>query len=157
MYYSAIGLLAAMVLWIVNYDILSNRGNAFEEEAWKVYRRFLFAVLLYYLTDIFWGILESWKMVQLLFADTTIYYIAMASGVFFWAQYTVRYLKDETAVGRFLVHAGRMIAGLITIIAVVNIFKPILFTVNGNCEYHALPARHILLAIQIFLLILIYS
>ena len=113
MYYSAIGLLAMIVLLIVNHDILLNRGNAFQAPAWKVYRRFLFAVLVYYITDILWGALEAGKLAQLLFADTTVYFIAMATGVLFWAQYTVTYLEDKTPAGRLLLYAGRVIAGLI--------------------------------------------
>ena len=81
MYYSAIGLLAIIVLLIVNHDILLNRGDAFRAPAWKVYRRFLFAVLVYYITDVLWGILEDRKLAALLFADTTVYFAAMAAAV----------------------------------------------------------------------------
>ena len=155
MYYSAIGLLSIIVLLIVNHDILLNRGNAFQAPAWKVYRRFLFAVLVYYVTDVMWGILEDRKLALLLFADTTVYFVAMAAGVLFWAQYTISYLEDDTPFGRLLVFAGRIIAGLITVAAVANIFVPVLFTVDGDCVYRALPVRYGLLASQIFFLLLI--
>ena len=91
MYYSAFAILAFVVLLIVNHDILLDRVGAFQTPAWRVYRRFLFAVLIYYTTDILWGVLESQKMAKLLFADTTVYFIAMAVGVLFWAEYTVAY------------------------------------------------------------------
>ena len=155
MYYSAIGLLSIIVLLIVNHDILLNRGNAFQAPAWKVYRRFLFAVLVYYVTDVMWGILEDRKLALLLFADTTVYFVAMAAGVLFWAQYTISYLEDDTPFGRLLVFAGRIIAGLITVATVANIFVPVLFTVDGDCVYRALPVRYGLLASQIFFLLLI--
>ena len=155
MYYSAIGLLAIIVLLIVNHDILLDRTDAFQTPAWKVYRRFLLAVLIYYITDVLWGVLESRKLVLLLFADTTVYFIAMAAGVLFWAEYTVTYLEDETSFGKILVYAGRVISVFITIIAVVNIFVPVLFTVDSDCVYHALPVRYVMLAIQILLLLLI--
>ena len=155
MYYSAIGLLAIIVLLIVNHDILLNRGNAFQAKAWKVYRRFLFAVLVYYITDILWGILEDRKLALMLFADTTVYFAAMAAGVLFWAQYTVTYLEDETSFGRLLVYAGRLVAGLITVAAAANIFVPVLFTVDSDCVYRALPVRYVLLISQILLLLLI--
>ena len=35
MYYSAIGMLAIIVLLIVNHDILLNRGRAFESPSWS--------------------------------------------------------------------------------------------------------------------------
>ena len=155
MYYSAIGLLAIIVLLIVNHDILLNHGNAFQTPAWSVYRRFLFVVLIYYITDVLWGVLESRKLALLLFADTTVYFVAMAAGVLLWAQYTIAYLEDETVFGKILVYAGRVIAGAITIIAVVNIFVPVLFTVDSGCVYRALPARYVTLVSQILLLLLI--
>ena len=61
MYYSTIGLLAVLILFIVNWDILHGFKVSYDKPAWNVYRRFLFAVLVYYITDIFWGILESQK------------------------------------------------------------------------------------------------
>ena len=155
MYYAAIGLLAVSILLIENQDILLNLGGAFDKPAWKVYRRFLYAVLAYYVTDILWGFLESRKLAGLLFADTTVYFVAMAAGVLLWTEYTVSYLNEESAFGRFLVTAGRVLAGLITTLAVVNIFKPVLFTVDAQSVYHVLPIRYVILVSQILLLLLI--
>lgn len=155
MYYSAIGILAIIVLFIVNHDILLNRGNAFESPSWSIYRRFLFAVLFYFIADVLWGILESRKLATLLFADTTVYFGAMAAGVLFWAEYTVAYVEDKSLFGRILIRAGHLIAGLISAIAVFNIFVPVLFTVDKDCVYHALPVRYVMLACQILLLLLI--
>ena len=72
MYYSAIGLLAVLVLCIVNLDILRD-PRVYDKPAWYVYRRFLFAVLVYYVTDILWGILDYKKLSGALFVDTTVY------------------------------------------------------------------------------------
>ena len=83
MYYSMIGLLSALTLLIVNQDILFDHKASFGRPAWLVYRRFLYTVLIYYVTDILWGILENLKMGRLLFADTTAYFVAMAAGVLF--------------------------------------------------------------------------
>ena len=76
MYYSAIGLLAILTLLIINWDILrDSRIN--EKAAWNVYRKFLFAVLAYYITDVLWGILEHYRLDTALFIDTTVYYVAI--------------------------------------------------------------------------------
>ena len=155
MYYSAVGVLAIILLLIVNHDILLNRSADFRKPAWKVYRRFLFAVLIYYISDVLRGALEYRKLALLLFADTTVYFVAMAAGVLFWAQYTIVYLEDRTAFGKLLVYAGRFIAGVISILAIVNIFEPVLFTVDSECVYRALPVRYVMLACQILLLLLI--
>ena len=155
MYYSTIALLALVILLIENHDILQEGGETFEKSAWKVYRRFLFAVLVYYITDILWGFLESRKLALWLFADTTVYFAAVAAGVLFWAQFTVTYIEHDSAFGRALVLAGHSLAGLITFLSAINITQPVLFTVDSACVYHALPMRYVVLASQILLLLLI--
>ena len=155
MYYSAIGFLAILVLFILNYDILFKKSKVLRKPAWKVYKRFLFAVLAYYVTDVLWGVLEGLKLSVPLFADTTVYFIAMALGVLFWAEYTVEFLENKSFFGRILICSGFVIAGLITVVTLVNIFLPVLFTVDGECVYTALPVRYVLLAFQIAFLLLI--
>lgn len=58
MYYSIIGILAILVLFIVNRDIIVSRKGPLVKPVWKTYRRFLFTVLVYYVTDVVWGVLE---------------------------------------------------------------------------------------------------
>ena len=156
MYYSAVAILAVLILFIVNHDVLIRDPRvSLEKPAWKVYRLFLLAVLAYYATDILWGLLEALKLESLLFADTTAYFIAMAAGILFWSEFAVSYLEEKNAFGRFLVAAGRALAALLTVLTVVNIFTPVLFTVDAACVYTALPARSWLLGAQILLLLLI--
>ena len=154
MYYSTIGLLALLTLFIVNLDILSD-SHIYDKPAWNVYRRFLFAVMAYYVTDIIWGLLEYQKLVTALFTDTTIYFVAMAASLSFWAEYTVAYLEDKSAFGRFLIVLGRIIAGIIIVVTTLNVFTPILFTVDSSCVYKALPVRYALLSCQIVFLVII--
>ncbi len=155
MYYSAISLLAALILLIEHYDLLFHFRAAYDKPVWEVYARFLAAVLVYYVTDILWGVLEGQKLRILLFADTTVYFIAMGAGVLFWARFTVAYTEEKSGFGTFLVYAGRLVAGLITLFTLVNLFAPVLFTVDGDCVYRALPLRYVLLGAQILLLLLI--
>lgn len=155
MYYSVIGILATMILLIENHDILFNSDSTTQMPSWKIYRNFLFAVLFYYLTDITWGLFEHLKMADLLYVDTILYFFAMASGVYFWAQYTVAYLNDETAFGKILVFLGRAVAGMILLANLINIFVPIYFTVDENSVYEGLMLRDVMLVVQIMLLIMI--
>ena len=155
MYYSAIGILALLVLVIENLDILLGLDVGFDKPAWKVYRKFLFSILVYYITDILWGILEALKIPVLLFADTSLYFIAMAVGILLWTKYVVTYLDEKDTFGNFLVHAGRILAACVTVISLVNIFAPVLFTVDDECVYTPLPIRYAILIVQIVLLFLI--
>jgi len=169
MYYSAIGLLAAVVLLIENRDILLLRYGVFDTPAWRAYRWFLVAVLVYYVTDILWGVFESQRLGTLLFLDTTVYFIAMAMGVLLMTRFVVAYLGEEggsgeggfggsgfgeSGFGRFLLYTGSVFCGAVIVAVVVNGFIPILFSVDAQCVYHALDARYVQLVTQIVLLVL---
>ena len=155
MYYSAIGTLAVLVLLIENQDLLFRHVKAFEQRSWQVYRRFLFAILIYYVTDILWGIIESHKLTTLLFIDTTVYFFAMASCIILWTLYVVTFLDDKTGFGRAIKIVGEIIATIITVLTTLNIFVPVTFVVKEGCVYEALPARYVMITIQISFLILI--
>ena len=155
MYYSAIGTIAVLILLIENMDILTGRITGSGSPARKTYRWFLFAVLAYYITDILWGMIESRKIAGLLFADTTLYFIAMAVGLLLWTKFVAQYMGEDSRMGWMLVYAGRLLAGAVAALSLINIFVPVLFTVSEDCVYSALPARYVMLAAQIALLLLI--
>ena len=62
---------------------------------------------------------------------------------------------EKNAFGRFLLTAGRIIPGAIALLSLVNIFHPILFTVDADCVYRALPVRYGILGVQILLMLLL--
>ena len=103
MTYSIIGILASIVLLIINRDILWKKET---EETQKNYRYFLYGVLAYYITDMLWGILEAHHLTAILFADTSIHFIAMAGAVALWTRYVVSYLNEKNTFGSFLYHTG---------------------------------------------------
>ncbi len=148
-----------MVLLIENLDIILNRNNSFSLPAWKAYRRLLYAIFFYYATDICWGFIEKRKMGSLLFADTTVYFIAMTLGVLFLTQYIVTYLDEDNGFSRFILYSGRIFSVVVTTLIAVNIFHPLVFIVDSRCVYKVLPARYVILIIQILILLLmsVYS
>ena len=155
MYYSAIGLLATLILLIENQDILLHRSDGFDKPAWNAYRQFLAGVLVYYITDMLWGVLESGKFVQLLFIDTSVYFVAMAVSVALWTRYIVTYLDQHGPFELVLRNAGRAIAVAATIATVANIFFPVIFIIDDACVYQPLGIRYIILVSQIVLLFLV--
>ena len=155
MYYSAIGSLAILILLIENMDILTGRADETAIPARRTYKWFLLAVLFYYITDVLWGVIESRKIAGLLFADTTIYFVAMAMGLLLWTKFVSQYLGENSTRGWVLVLAGRVLAGAVAALSLVNIFVPVLFTVSRDCVYSALPARYVMLIAQILLLVMI--
>ena len=57
MSYSTIGMLAIFVHLIINFDYMKQHARGTLTEAEYRYRQFLFAVMFYYFSDIFWGVL----------------------------------------------------------------------------------------------------
>ena len=155
MYYSAIGSIAILVLLIKNMDVLTGRISRVNTPAGRTYRWFLFSVLFYYVTDVLWGVIESRKIAGLLFADTTVYFIAMAAGVLLWTKFVVLYLRDESLTGKVLVYGGRIVSIGVVALTLINIFMPVMFVVTPDCVYRALAMRYAVLGAQIVLLLLI--
>lgn len=154
MYYSLIGLLALAILLITNHDVLFHKGENSDTPVQKTYRWFLIAVILYYLSDILWGILETWNLTTLLYADTVIYFIAMALGILFWTRYVSAYLEGNNPFSRFLKKAGTVFFGGVTSLTILNLFVPIMFWFDEEGRYHTGPARNIALYVQIIILLL---
>ena len=154
MTYSIIGILAAIILLIINRDILWNSGETETRQVDRNYRYFLMGVMSYYVTDLLWGILEANRLTTVLFVDTTIHFIAMAAAVMLWTRYVVSYLDEENLFSRFLHHAGVLFLIFEVIVIAVNIFYPIMFWFDDEGAYHASSARYVTLAVQIVLFLL---
>lgn len=155
MYYSVIGILSFLVLIIENRDTLFTRNHSDKQASFFVYRRFLSAVAVYYILDALWGVLEYFKLSKLLFIDTSFYFVVMAVGVLFWTKFTVTYLEEDNIFVKFLLYSGRIFSVAVTILVIVNCFKPVFFSVDEDCVYHAFGIRYITLIVQIALLLLI--
>ena len=155
MFYSAIGILAVLILLVENADALFKRNDVFKKREWNNYRQFLFTVLLFYITDIMWGELNSLKMATALFVDTSLYFVAMAFGVFFWTKYIVSFFTEKKKYQSFFIWSGRFFVVFVTAMVIINIFKPVLFTVSDICVYHALTGRYLILTAQLIALLLL--
>lgn len=154
MYYSAIGLLAILILLIENYDVFFQSDDNRAIPVIGLYRKMLYCILAYYITDVLWGVLDSFHLIFLLFLDTMIYYIAMASGVLLWTQYVVDYLAEGNTFSRVLSYAGRAFFAVFLVVDVLNCFRPILFWFDENGVYQPSNLRHGLLLLQVLLFLL---
>ena len=86
MFYASFGLLAMVIHVIINFRVMKRPQKA-EEPVWNRYRLFLHGVMLYYLSDILWGILYESKIVMLAYADTVLYFISMALSLLLWMRF----------------------------------------------------------------------
>ena len=159
MTYSIIGILATILLLIGNRDVL-RKQNASEYSRTRVnYRRFLFSVLAYYITDMLWGILDEQRLTTLQFIDTTVYFVAMIVVVVLWARYVVSYLDRKNFFERWLLRTGQAIFWVFLVFIVVNFFYPVFFWFDDQGAYHTAFMRHTTLVVQIamFLATSIYT
>ena len=153
MYYSLIGFLALLTLLITNHDILLKKAQTSAAAVVKAYRRFLIGIIFYYCTDIAWGILEFSSLTDLLFADTEIYFIAMAASILLWTQYVNAYLEEKNAFRTFLLGSGQIFFVSVIGLTLANVFYPVLFRFDDEGIYHAGPVRYIILIAQIVILL----
>ena len=151
MYYASIGMLSITVLIIVNYEALMNAHLEKSQVAKRRYRHFLFGVIVYLLSDIFWGILYGQRLITLAYADTVIYFLSMVISVFLWTRFVVAYLKNKKAYGKFLIYAGWIITIYEVVVLIINFFVPIVFGFSEDREYVPGRARYVTLFIQMFL------
>ncbi len=154
MTYSIIGILATILLLITNRDLLERQEGKNLTKVQRDYRRFLFGILGYLITDMLWGILESHGLTGILYADTAVHFVAMAAAVMFWTRYVIAYLGEENAFGKILFYAGWLFLCFEVIAVAVNFFFPVLFWFDESGAYYAGVARYVTLAIQILLFVL---
>ena len=157
MSYSIIGILASLILIITNRDILWQEKEP--DQVKKKYRRFLMGVMVYYITDLLWGILYDAGLTTILYADTEVHFTAMAAAVMFWTQYVISYLGSGNTFERILNNTGRIFFAFAFLVIVANLFFPVLFWFDKAGVYHAGTFRFLILGIQIlmFLLTSIYT
>ena len=154
MTYSIIGIIAAVLLLIINRDVLWARKGRVLATTERNYCAFLIGVLAYYITDLLWGILEANKLITILYIDTVIHFIAMAAAVMLWTRYVVSYLEEKNFFATFLTYAGYLFLCFQVIVLIINFFRPVMFWFDESGEYAAGIMRYIALTIQILLFLL---
>ena len=159
MTYSIIGLLAAIILIITNRDVFwPAKGVAFSKTQ-RLYRNFLLVVLGFYITDGMWGVLYNLRLMDILYVETILFFVAMAAVLLFWTQYVTAYLESNNAFGTILQYAGRILFVIEVVVLIVNIFYPVKFWFDENYAFQTGVMRYFTLYAQtlIFLITSIYT
>ena len=151
MFYSSFGMLALVLNVIINFEVLVNRGDPERAKIRRVYRRFILASLLYFCSDICWGILYDARTGIFAYADTVLYFASMVLTVLMWTRYIVMFLGKNNELEAFLTLSGWIIFGFEFIVLIVNFFNPIVFEFTKEGEYIPLHARYVTLFLQILL------
>ena len=159
MTYSIIGILAAIILLIINRDVLWGSDGKALTKIEKNYRCFLWGIMAYLITDMLWGILDAHHLITANFINTSIHFIAMAAAVMLWTRYVIAYLEKKNLFSSILYYSGSIFLILVILTVIVNIFRPVIFSFDENGTYSAGIARYLILAVQIalFLLTSVYT
>ena len=147
--YSVIGFIAIAVQLIINFNAMFRPETTNGRKAGRLYRALMISVLAYYITDALWGILAGLNWIPLLFADTTVYYIAMSLIIVCFYMYFVDYLGMKDWKGRFFNRFGQCFFALEIIFLIVNFFYPCFFLFDESDAYVAGPVRYIALWVQV--------
>ena len=163
MAYSSVSIIALVVLFITNYDLLFRRKAADEIPASGKYRLFLISVIIFFISDLLWGIFDTYNVHIADYVVTYTFFAVMSISVFLWSLYVVGYLGYRKVFSHLFKIVGMflMLAGIVIII--INLFHPIMFRFadkgNGVREYEMLPFRTVYLVAQgvMFALTAIYA
>ena len=156
MYYASIGIIALIVMVIINIEALRKVKNTSENDLRLKYRQYLLALIVFFLSDIMWGFFYEQRWLILTYMDTCLFFASMALSVLFWTRAVVAFSRKKDKAGALLVKSGWAVFTFELVVLVLNLFIPIVFTFNEAKEYTPLPARYIGLFLQ-FILFLVTS
>ena len=152
-------ILAIAIHLVINFDTL-RRKRSESLYGLRAFKLFLTAILFFYITDLLWGVFDELKLAVPLYIDTVLYFIFMASTLYLWARFEVRFTQSNKSVSLLVEIVGLAFLIAEIVILIINIFKPILFEVDfETAKYVTHPARDIMLYIQIgmYFITFIYS
>lgn len=151
MYYSSIGILALLILLIINFDVFNKNSHSEQTDSHIAYRHFLISVVTFYIADILWGLFYSKKMTTLGFIDTEIFFTSMATAVYFWTRFVIRYINKKNLFFSCLKYAGYAFMIGEIFVLILNCFVPFIFHFEKDGTYVTGRARYITIYIQILL------
>lgn len=155
MYYCLIDFLAMLVILITNHDVLRNREETGKREQQQSYRYFLYAVIVYYVTDFLWAWLYELPDREWLYIDTEVYFIVMATGVLLWLYYVVKYLGIKGYFRKFMTYTGLILFVAVAIGTALNPWWPVMFYFDEAGVYHGGVVRYVIFVYQVIMLLVI--
>ena len=139
--YSIISFLAVPLHLIINFDLIT--GRKLITARGTLYRGFSISLLAYYLTDALWGVFAGLGWTKVLYADTVLYFIALAATVFLWFRFVIVYLDFGRWMRRTFLGIGYALLVFILVMLAVNIFNGCFFSFDADGTYREGPIRNL--------------
>ena len=105
-FYSIVSGIALCVHLIINWHQLVNRPSDKAHVGALEFRRFLVCLSVFFVTDVLWGVFAAFKWPRVLYADTLVFFVAMALSVLTWTRFAVAYLDLEGRARSYLLWSG---------------------------------------------------
>lgn len=151
MYYSSFGMLAVVLIVIINIQSMRKPVGEIEPPVHKRYRQFIYSLIAFCVADIMWGIIYDRRIMILAYLDTSLFFGTMGVTVFLWMRYIVSFLNRRTAFSKILTYTGGGIFAFQILSLTVNAFYPFVFHFDDTKEYIPGKARYLMLSLQVIL------
>ena len=155
MYYSSIGILALIIHVIINFEAMKKSKRTLATPSRARYRAFLLSVILYYISDLSWGITYDTRIIPLAYIATILFFFSISLSLLLWMRFIISYLNRVNVFSNILKFAGGGIFLLQIIILVINCFTPIMFGFDAEGTYVPGIARYFMLGVQTMLFFII--
>ena len=86
-----------------------------------------------------------------MYADTVVFFVAMALTLFFWTHYVIHYIGEKGRFPSLLKYAGRVFLMFMAVTLIANFFSPVIFYFDENGVYHTKNGRYLTLFLQILI------
>ena len=146
-FYSIVSGIALCVHLIINWHQLVNRPSDKAHVGALEFRRFLVCLSVFFVTDVLWGVFAAFKWPRVLYADTFVFFVAMALSVLTWTRFAATYLEMEGKARAYLLWSGRGMMAFFIAALLMNGFTGIFFTIDSQCVYTAGPLRQLAFAL----------
>lgn len=148
MMYSMVGICALVVCLIINKNSIFIKSAKNLSLYYKSYRLYIFANILFFASDILWGLLDHFHLMNLLYADTILYFIAQSICIFLWTICVSLYINKNKILNTILIVGGLIIVAFVITVLIINPFYPVIFKFDSDNNYITLFSRYILLIAQ---------
>ena len=132
---------------ITNFKVLIGRGDV-TARGLREYRGYLAGIFAFYLADAAWGVFAGLGWTKVLYADTVLFFVAIAVSVLMWCHFAVAYLDISRWAALMVSWFAYAILSLFVVLLVANCFNGCLFSFDAAGNYMPTPLRN-----QIFFLL----
>ena len=132
--YSALSLVAIAIHLIINHDLFRLRQEVSNPIS-RSYRGFLVATLVYYITDVGWGVFAGLNWIGALYWETVLYFIALAFIVVEWCRFVVVYLNLHGWMAKLLRSLGYALLAYNIAVLTANFFNDCFFYFDAQGRY----------------------